>query len=608
MSFFPPLGLVNRYYLGDTVLVLGVAEALAATTDTDVYVLSGYPELFAHHPGVQGLGYDKDTWPEDIRFISMDDGLSPTETVDGKRLIIKNRMERLYSAAGLSISHLSKPTLYLGADEQAEIAGISRLLPRPRIGVVLGSRHEVKNWPYMRVFLSRLRKAGWAIFLISEFIPQKERQYRNYGVHYLCGLSLRDLMKHISVLDVVVGVDTGPMHLAAALGVPTVVLIREVFSDIYSAYTDCKVVSTTREGKSAMWSIAPGRVFSAVAESLPVEQKSDKQVANTSQTQLHSIKKKNKLVGLFRLDGLGGTVTLSDHAKKIYEQTGLKSVALVRGNAAVFADNPYIKHVVSFGYRKWGACLNESLASLDTIAEIRFALGKWHQNNGIRFEQDFESLQGLFDKFPLDYRDLESEGLHHVSLANKTLGLPCEEIETKIYTDKVFPGLPSNFVLISNGVDAQHRGMQQTKLWRGWDKLVANIDFPCVQVGTQFDEKVPGAIDLRGKTKLDELFYVLKQADAILCCEGGVMHLAYALDCPKVAVIRGPTRGKLFEYPGHKFIDSYVCDNCWSTTADWYERCPKGLDCVCMNTITPTRVEYAIKGLLYEDMVESTRV
>ena len=76
----------------------------------------------------------------------------------------------------------------------------------------------------------------------------------------------------------------------------------------------------------------------------------------------------------------------------------------------------------------------------------------------------------------------------------------------------------------------------------------------------------------------------------MLCTEGGMMHVAYALGCENVFVMRGPTRGKLFEYPGQRFIDSYICDICWSSTGDWYINCPEKVDAACMKSISPERV------------------
>jgi hypothetical protein len=211
-------------------------------------------------------------------------------------------------------------------------------------------------------------------------------------------------------------------------------------------------------------------------------------------------------------------------------------------------------------------------------------------------------MEGMFDDFPLGYRDLEVHQMHHVLLSDKILGLPYDVLESRVYADKKVDGLPERFVAFSNGVDAQHQGMLQTKTWDGWQELVSLNGIPFVQVGTVHDPKIHGAIDFRGKTSVLELFYVLKKATAIVCCEGGIMHAAYGVENPNTVVIRGPTRGKLFEYPGHTFVDSYVCDNCWSTTADWYARCAQDIGGICMKTISPTRVQYAIERVLDETL------
>jgi ADP-heptose:LPS heptosyltransferase len=166
------------------------------------------------------------------------------------------------------------------------------------------------------------------------------------------------------------------------------------------------------------------------------------------------------------------------------------------------------------------------------------------------------------------------------------------------HTEPYSGELPTEYVLVNNGVDIQHKDMRQTKTWDGWDTLVANLDLPAVQVGTMHDPRIYGALDLRGKTSLLELFDLLQRSKVIVTTEGGIMHLSYALKCPNVYILRGPTRGKLFEYPGHRFIDSYICEICWSKTDDWYARCPDNVDASCMKSISPERVAMNLEEVL----------
>jgi ADP-heptose:LPS heptosyltransferase len=304
-------------------------------------------------------------------------------------------------------------------------------------------------------------------------------------------------------------------------------------------------------------------------------------------------------IAIFRLDGFGGTITVGDQAKKIYDKYGIKSSVVVRGNKEIFANNPYIDDVITVGNVNWNDCFEQMAQEFGIIAEIRFALCKVHQFKFKLFDQDYTAREDLFSKFPHDYRNLEIHNLHHIQITDMEMGLPYDTIESQIFCfNKPEIELPENYIIVNNGIDTLYRGANQTKTWTKWNDLVENLDYPIIQVGTEYDGKINGVIDLRGQLSLPELFWVLKNTNGVICCEGGIMHASYACGSKNVFVLRGPTRGRLFEYPGHHFIDSYICDNCWSTTDDWYINCPRKCNTVCMKSITPERVAYNLEKIL----------
>ena len=287
---------------------------------------------------------------------------------------------------------------------------------------------------------------------------------------------------------------------------------------------------------------------------------------------------------------------MSNQAKKLYEQTGQKVTLITRGYELLFENNPHVKEVVNVGMRDWQECSLIMQGNYDHLAEIRFGIGKWFSANGnLAIKPSANGLQlteQWFKQFPKDYNQLRQHNLHHIQLTNLTLGLPHDLIESEIFlNDEKFDlGGLDDFILVNNGVDIIHRGMRQTKCWERWDELVPLLPQKVVQVGTLNDPPINGAVDLRGQPNLRQLVYLLKKANSIIVTEGGIMHLAYAVKNPNVIVLGGPTQGILFEYPGHKWVISYICGDCWSTTADWYARCPKNVDAVCMKTISPQRV------------------
>ncbi len=102
--------------------------------------------------------------------------------------------------------------------------------PRPRMAVGVGSRWVTKRWPAEH-FATLMRKAqdrfgGSAIFVggPDEIEPARQvaRRLRGHTLELTGRTSLPQLAALLSRADVMLANDTGPLHLAAALGRPVV--------------------------------------------------------------------------------------------------------------------------------------------------------------------------------------------------------------------------------------------------------------------------------------------------------------------------------------------------------------------------------------------------
>jgi hypothetical protein len=555
----PDICLDNEYYLGDTTLLEAIAAYLAQDHET-VYVSSDYPEIFENHPTVVGINR-ADELPEDTRIIDM----SPAIQGIVDDCVVSNKLEMMCRAAGLEKRHINSPKLYLDDSELALADKVKQQFPGKRLGIAVETGIPIKNWPRMEQFV----KCKYAV------VPFYDQP-------------LREKMAHIYAMDMMIGADTGLMHMAGALNVPIIVIGFDWFRELYELYDNCDYIG------AALYRDKRLSGLSMKACSPRLLNRRMRRMASKPRGTLAAPAIRRKLVrseiAIFRLDGLGGTLTVADQAKKVHEATGVKPDLIVRGYADLFKNNPHVNDVVEVGHVVWGECLDEMLGKYDTIAEIRFAPAKWHQNGKHWFEQDFEAVQELFDDFPMGYNQLEIHGKHQVQLTDWYLGLPDDTIDMELFGVKPFGGLPDRYLVINNGVDVIHKGMRQTKVWNRWGELVKIMPIPTVQTGTLNDPLIPGVIDIRGKYKLNQLPYIVEKAAVGAFTEGGLMHLSYATGNPNIFILRGPTRGRLFEYPGQHMIDSYICYNCWYSTADWFERCPEGIDAVCMKSITPERV------------------
>ena len=262
---FPDIGLLNRFYLGDTVLLEPIADILATCGNGSCYVISNYPEIFQNHPRVKGIA-QTDLMVNGLSVIDMTEAIGSSETIeDGLAVPIPGKMKRMYEAAGISFRTDKQPVLYLSDDEKRRAREIKAVFPGRCVGVAPESNIPVKNWPYMLRYLHRLEKRFDHLFVFSAELPESFTG-RN-EIHRVIGRPLRELMVYLSVMDCLVSVDTGIGHMALALSVPSVVCGFSIFSDLYESYSRCKYISVP-DWQSGMYSCRPSRVTKAVAQSV----------------------------------------------------------------------------------------------------------------------------------------------------------------------------------------------------------------------------------------------------------------------------------------------------------------------------------------------------
>lgn len=118
---------------------------------------------------------------------------------------------------------------------------------RPRIGLLPFARWSTKRWP-LRSFAelaSRVQERAEVVVLGSPADAAEARQLTELapGVVDLCGsVPLAELPGLLRQLDVLVTCDSGPMHIAAAVGTPTVALFGPTDPRRTGPYGDGHVV------------------------------------------------------------------------------------------------------------------------------------------------------------------------------------------------------------------------------------------------------------------------------------------------------------------------------------------------------------------------------
>jgi ADP-heptose:LPS heptosyltransferase len=104
---------------------------------------------------------------------------------------------------------------------------------------------------------------------------------------------------------------------------------------------------------------------------------------------------------------------------------------------------------------------------------------------------------------------------------------------------------------------------------------VLRADVRVVQLGSDNDLKLEGAIDLRGKTTLRQTAAVLANSLIFIGLQGFLMHLARAVDCRSVILYGGREKPAITGYVANKNLYNQIrCAPCWlRNTCDFNHKC-----------------------------------
>jgi len=165
------------------------------------------------------------------------------------------------------------------------------------------------------------------------------------------------------------------------------------------------------------------------------------------------------------------------------------------------------------------------------------------------------------------------------------------------------------FITIHDGWDENTKIKNKTSTksypFNSWIKLIQELklrlpEYCMVQIGgTGNGSDIEGVdYNLRGQTTLKEAAGVLAASSLHIDTDSGLVHIAASLGI-KCAVLFGPTNIDYCSYGQNLNIGPKKCGNCWWSTDDWMEKCPRGLEAPeCMASIEPAETAERIKIFL----------
>ena len=153
-----------------------------------------------------------------------------SETVDPEHLRDRPRGEQYRLLAGIDPSSLLAPPRLVPPETRRQTWQPRLGARRPLVGLVPGSNAPARRWPVERFaeLAAALSLVGAVCVVVGgraeTAVTHHVARAARGGIDLGGATDLVDLTAVLSLCDVVVGNDTGPLHLAGAVGTPTVTI------------------------------------------------------------------------------------------------------------------------------------------------------------------------------------------------------------------------------------------------------------------------------------------------------------------------------------------------------------------------------------------------
>lgn len=285
----------------------------------------------------------------------------------------------------------------------------------------------------------------------------------------------------------------------------------------------------------------------------------------------------------------------------------------------VFHDTSFVRHFFPAansrtpmaGYDLSVSTLHYASFTMHNPARLRQHFPEAAERLG-RASERFATHRGLFDKRPhldgLWGRISASAGRNALDNLGFCSGLDVSRATELVLNPDVaaLAALPAllggaeRYITIHDGFDNSMTIPPggATKCWtlEGWTDFIRAFKaaYPAcrvVQLGGNKSRPIAGVdVNLIGRTSLHQAAWILKNAALHVDTDSGLVHLARAVHA-RAVVLFGPTEPLLYGHDTHAAVSEGDCSACWWSTADWLAHCPRGLQRpACMAAITPKRV------------------
>jgi len=451
---------------------------------------------------------------------------------------------------------------FLSAESREDVRHFLEPLPRPIVllHTVGNSRQDTKSLSRdltLDLYRHLLDRVDGSLVLLDwdDRVPR----LRSHRVRHLLDdwkrIDVPTLMALIEASDLIIGIDSGPLHAARYTNTPAIGLFRhEMHHPVHIALPREKQVNIVPRNMATHWSNDVRRAYNIVecdGSSLDARFIADQAAKILSAPRRLILK--NSLCP-------GDLLMLSAAVRDLHlSHPGKFETDLWTSCPAIWENNPYV-------------------TKLDgddpAIEQIKCEYPLINHSNQRPYHMIHGFRMFLEERLGVSIEPHAFKGDIHLSKLEKSWMSQVEEIA----------GLGTRFwIIVSGGKrDFTAKWWDPLRAQQVVDHFAGRIQFVQCGEGGHHHPKLSGVIDLVGKTNLRQMIRLMWHADGVICPVTMFMHLAAAVETkpgrpinrPCVVIAGGREPPHWEAYPHHQFLHTNgalpCCDNggCWKSRVE----------------------------------------
>ena len=233
--------------IGDLLLLEPIIRKLKQTDNREITVASRFPEVYLHNPYIDNLITMSEKNSIDVVKVSdydyWEDLRSYSETAESRDK--KHRTDVFNEKFDIAVED-KEPRLYF---EKNEISQLIKEDGFVYIGVQMDASHGYRRFPYGEKLIEYLlnKSRRYKIVLLGDFDYVKIKEHKRI-IDLQGKTTKREVISLIRNLDYMIAADSGLMHVALTLHVPTVCIFTIITPDYRLRYYTGQYMVITKKG------------------------------------------------------------------------------------------------------------------------------------------------------------------------------------------------------------------------------------------------------------------------------------------------------------------------------------------------------------------------